>query len=469
MIKELGNKYKNITRSDIETFLHFCEPCQQKQKGSKKGVVVKPIISPDFNSRCQVDLIDFQSHPDGKFKFIMVYQDHLTKFVVLKPLEFKRAEEVAYNIIDIFTLLGAPTILQSDNGREFSNQIVSNLRNMWPELKIVHGKPRHSQSQGSVERANQDIENMLTTWMQDEKNRHWSEGLRFIQLMKNRAYHSGIKMSPYEALFGCKIKIGLNTSNLPHDVISTIENEEQLAELITEQSQKVENEVSADTEHITEQPQNIENEVSADTEHITEQPQNIENEVTETEKITEQPQNIENEALHTEQQLATTIKLNNENANIMRTRAKENLENQAKKMMAWSDKKLLPVAIHSTVRVPVPEVDKGRLDARSILAIVLEVTSDGFYRLGTRDGILKQLYARSQFTVCQKKLLQIDEVPIETEVALRTVAKEQSTGTGQGFFKCICKTKCQNKKCICLKNNVLCTSKCHFSTTCCNK
>lgn len=38
--------------------------------------------------------------------------------------------------------------------------------------------------------------------------------------------------------------------------------------------------------------------------------------------------------------------------------------------MAWSDKKLLPVAIHSTVRIPVPKVDKGRLDARSILAIV---------------------------------------------------------------------------------------------------
>ncbi|KAL5238997.1 hypothetical protein ACI65C_006407 [Semiaphis heraclei] len=85
-------------------------------------------------------------------------------------------------------------------------------------------------------------------------------------------------------------------------------------------------------------------------------------------------------------------------------------------------------------------------EPRSILAIVLEVTSDGFYRLGTRDGVLKQLYARSQFTVCQKKLLQIHEVPADTEVALRTVAKEQSTGTGQEFLKCVCKTKCQNKK-----------------------
>jgi len=61
----------------------------------------------------------------------MVYQDHLTKFVVIKPLKTKTAEEVAYNLIDIFTLLGAPSILQSDNGREFSNQIVSNLKNYW--------------------------------------------------------------------------------------------------------------------------------------------------------------------------------------------------------------------------------------------------------------------------------------------------------------------------------------------------
>lgn len=60
MIKELGNKYKNITRTGIETFLHFCEQCQQKQKDSKKGVVVKPMLSFEFNFRCQVDLIDFQ-------------------------------------------------------------------------------------------------------------------------------------------------------------------------------------------------------------------------------------------------------------------------------------------------------------------------------------------------------------------------------------------------------------------------
>ena len=65
-------------------------------------------------------------------------------------------------------------------------------------LKIVSGKSRHSQSQGSVERANPDIERILTTWMQDNNTIHyWAEGIRFVQLMKNRSYHSGIKKDTF--------------------------------------------------------------------------------------------------------------------------------------------------------------------------------------------------------------------------------------------------------------------------------
>jgi hypothetical protein len=36
--------------------------------------------------------------------------------------------------------------------------------------------------------------------------------------------------------------------------------------------------------------------------------------------------------------------------------------------------------------------------------------------------------------------------------------KIESTRFGQGFLKYVCKSKCQNKKCICLKNNILYTS-----------
>ena len=84
-----------------------------------------------MNSRYQLVLSDMQSEPDGYYRFIMNYQDHLTKFTILL-LKNKTAEEVAYQLMDIFCMLCAPFILQSDNGQEFGNKIIENLADMWP-------------------------------------------------------------------------------------------------------------------------------------------------------------------------------------------------------------------------------------------------------------------------------------------------------------------------------------------------
>ena len=140
-----------------------------------------------------------------------MYQDHLTKFVQLRPVTSKRAPEFAYQFLYIFSIFGAPIILHSDNGKEFVNSVITELCEMWDGLKIVHGKPRHSQSQGSVEGANRDIEKMLMTWLQLNSTTHWSDGLQFIQVMKHRAYHEGIKCLPYEPMLGQPMKVELKT------------------------------------------------------------------------------------------------------------------------------------------------------------------------------------------------------------------------------------------------------------------
>ncbi|KRZ73853.1 SCAN domain-containing protein 3, partial [Trichinella sp. T8] len=87
--------------------------------------------------------------PDGDFKYIMTYLNHFKKFCILSPLMLKIAEEVASKLLEIFLTFGAPSILQSDNGREFSYVIIAELKTCWPELKLVTGRPRHPQSQSA--------------------------------------------------------------------------------------------------------------------------------------------------------------------------------------------------------------------------------------------------------------------------------------------------------------------------------
>ncbi|XP_068233424.1 KRAB-A domain-containing protein 2-like [Palaemon carinicauda] len=179
MVKELL-KYANITRDIRELFKSLCVQCQKKRKRcATKGVTVKPILSKDYGSRSQVDLVDMQSCTKGKYKWIMVYQDHLTKYCILRPSTSKRAAEVAFQLNDTFLMFGSPQILQSDNGSEFTALIISELKLLWPDLLIVHGKPRHPQSQGSVERLNCDIKDMLISWLGDNDTTEWPMGLRY--------------------------------------------------------------------------------------------------------------------------------------------------------------------------------------------------------------------------------------------------------------------------------------------------
>ena len=74
-----------------------------------------------MNVRAQIDLIDYQSMPDGLFQYVLVYQDHGIKFCQLRPLRNRTQNAVAVELINIFCIFGPPSILQADNGTEFSH------------------------------------------------------------------------------------------------------------------------------------------------------------------------------------------------------------------------------------------------------------------------------------------------------------------------------------------------------------
>ena len=100
---------------------------------------------------------------------------------------------------------------------------------------IVHRKPRHPESQGSVERANRDIKNVLESKMRDNDNDLcWVKYVRRVQLEKNTTYHSTIGMTPFEALFNRKLSFGLSDLGIPSELTSEIHDEVDLEKVIDE-------------------------------------------------------------------------------------------------------------------------------------------------------------------------------------------------------------------------------------------
>ena len=102
-------------------------------------------------------------NPDQSYNYIAHYMDHWSKFHILWALMNKSAVEVAMGLVrGVFPYIGLPKILQSDNGREFVNEVVRECLHLWPgEVVIINGRPRHSQSQGLVEKGNHLVEMQL--------------------------------------------------------------------------------------------------------------------------------------------------------------------------------------------------------------------------------------------------------------------------------------------------------------------
>ncbi|XP_063884390.1 KRAB-A domain-containing protein 2-like [Scylla paramamosain] len=463
VFRETSEKYANVSRSQIELYLQFCEECHLKKSTVRKSVTVKPIVSNSMNSRAQVDLIDMQSQPDGKHRFILNYQDHLTKMVCLRALQTKTAEEVAFHLVDIFCDKGAPHILQSDNGREFSNKLVKEVLMMWPECKMVHGKPRHSQSQGSVERANRDIEAILACWMKDNNSTQWSQGLRFVQWKKNTRFHSGIGRTPYEAMYGQKARLGVDANSVPEEVLDDMQTEEQLAEALG-----VVNEVTDTEEEETgvekqEEASAVINCISCGKRYFG---LNVCN-------VCENPchSNTPCSMRNNDADESVLCSICSRSQSIHTEQMKSNIEQQkqAQKKIDNSVKRFQPAKVGETVMVPVPLVDRGRAEFPNVKAVVFQALDNGTYKLGTKHGLLKQAYTRNQFTPCLEKFLSLDDVVQEREVSLREVAIAESMGQGQGFAKCSCTKSCMTRRCKCLKNSVLCNSRCKCSASCSNK
>ncbi|XP_043471751.1 KRAB-A domain-containing protein 2-like [Leptopilina heterotoma] len=457
--------YCNVTRESIMEFLKLCIVCQKKSSNKKRGLVSKPILHSAYNSRAQLDLIDMQSQEHNGFRFIMVYQDHLTKFVNLRPLKSKRAEEISLNLMKIYTLFGAPAILHSDNGREFVNSVITELHKMWSEVKIVHGKPRHSQSQGSVERANRDIEEILSAWMEENHSKDWPNALDIVQFRKNRSFHAGIGRSPFEAMFGCSAQVGLLSIGIPHSEINNINTEEDIDRICKENAEN-QNKTS-----VTQPAATIESNLELPNIEICNDANNeifnntisIDLEATKNTETLISRQDATVELFKPDNPITKRFR----DISTNRENARECLGRQAKKMLKLSEQSQPPIAIGSMVRLPIPDVDRARGAPRNILAAVINIDND-YYTLGNEHGTLNKKYVRSEFFKCAGKLINVENVSAK-KVSLREAASQNSVFGAQGYELCNCKTGCAQNKCKCFKSNKKCNSKCHSSLSCKNK
>ena len=383
--------------------------------------------------------------------------------------------------------------------------------------KLVNGRPRycmfykfeksiylrrHPQSQGSVERRNKDVEDILHRWMLDNNSSKWALGIHFVQHEKNIRHHTGIKAVPYELLYGQRIRVGLSECHISKELMENLCDEEDLLLHFPNLSENLEEQMiseeipvvpSATTpisvqntipsldpivecvdEHVegvavtteTLQGENtvifLDSNVESALELMISGPNNIlDDDIT----PPQSPIQLSGTGLHS----PVTLEFDTPNRGVKRAQAAESMIKQASKMRKYAGgreevKKFL--AVGDVVLLKAQKTDRGRCDPTQFPGVVVAVTVNNSYRIGCVGGVLQSTYQRMDLlhkNLQCPELYNLQEIldswqtaPVISE--REAIAKISPVG-GQGVKRCSCTTGCTSNRCACKKAGVLCNSK----------
>ncbi|KAH9649714.1 hypothetical protein KPL70_026087 [Citrus sinensis] len=203
LVRLASNFFWPKMRMDVERFVAECLVRQQTKYSTQAPAgPLQPLPIPTLVwDELTMDFITGLPVSRG-FMVILVVVDRLTKSAHFGslPTQFTAVKTAELFVDMVIKPHGFPTSIISDRDLVF-------LSNFWKKLFELSGTTlRHStayqpQTNGQLEVVNRGLEQYLRAFTQD-KPHSWVSLLGWAEFSYNSTYHSSIKMSPFQALFG---------------------------------------------------------------------------------------------------------------------------------------------------------------------------------------------------------------------------------------------------------------------------
>ena len=191
---------------DITEYVKTCPICQKARPPGK----IKPIelgymqiIGAPFK-KVAIDIVGPLPMTNNRNRYILTLIDMATRWPEAVPLKKVTAEDICEALYSIFTRMGFPEEILSDNGPQFSSELYVQVCKML-NIKISHSSIYHPQSNGMVERLNGTLKTMLRKVVTEGLD-NWDTVLQSVLFAYREVPNETTLISPYELMFGRKVR-----------------------------------------------------------------------------------------------------------------------------------------------------------------------------------------------------------------------------------------------------------------------
>ena len=140
---------------------------------------------------------------NGKtYHYILTVQDVFSRYLWLRPLTKKTSHQAARKLSKLYSEVGPPRVIQSDNGGEFKKAVEKLCQTLG--IKIIRGSPYHPQSQGKIERSHRSLRKKIFFDLLrfSKVGVNWASKLRQYQKILNEEPMDVLgRQSPFEVFY----------------------------------------------------------------------------------------------------------------------------------------------------------------------------------------------------------------------------------------------------------------------------
>lgn len=136
-----------------------------------------PVIDMPFE-RIGVDVVGPLERSQSGNRFILVICDYATRYPEAYPLREVTAKQVATALLRLFTQVGIPKEVPTDQGPNFMSRTLHQVYQLLG-IKRVRTTPYHPQTDGLVEGFNKTLKNMLKMFA-SETGKDWDKWLPYL-------------------------------------------------------------------------------------------------------------------------------------------------------------------------------------------------------------------------------------------------------------------------------------------------
>ena len=185
--------------------------CRRRKRSNDQQLALLPARAVEPWEVLTVDLLRTGTTSLAGNEYILLAVDKASRFPFAFPIPTKRAEGAAQHLLQLCLTLGIPRVLRSDGGREFNRDVVKHLCR-WLRADIQFSPANHPHGQGTVERLGGWMLDMLAEQCIPWPKR-WGEYVAPACWIKRTLPDPTLpnNMTPFELLFGQKLRISLDT------------------------------------------------------------------------------------------------------------------------------------------------------------------------------------------------------------------------------------------------------------------